>query len=126
MISYQFPVADVQRETNHNCPHHRDHHQSTTYYYYYYYSPTSKPSQPQKIFYPQSYCNQRTEIKDDRKIDHFILQSGYLEKVYWAVVVAQLAERWLPTPEVRSSNRDIVQILEHLFTVICNYKTIIK
>ena len=44
-----------------------------------------------------------------------------LEK--WAVLVAQLVERSLLTPEVRSSNR---QTLYYLYTVYCIEKTEIK
>ena len=44
-----------------------------------------------------------------------------------AVVVAQLVERLLLTPEVCSSNPVIVKIsIEHLFTVNCIEKTKVK
>ena len=46
---------------------------------------------------------------------------------FWVVVVAQLVERLLPTPEVRGSNPVIFKIyIEHLFAVNCIEKTKIK
>ena len=43
---------------------------------------------------------------------------------HWAVVLAQLVERLLPKPEVRSSNPVISKIyIEHLFAVKCIEKT---
>ena len=45
----------------------------------------------------------------------------------WAVVVAQLVKRSLPTPKVRSSNPFISKLnIEHLFSVNCIQKTKIK
>ena len=45
--------------------------------------------------------------------------------VIGAVVVVQLVEWWLPTPEVNGSNPIICKFCtEHLFTVNCNEKTI--
>ena len=44
----------------------------------------------------------------------------------WAVDVAQLLERSLPTPEVRSSNPAIGKLSYGMFTVNCIEKTKIK
>ena len=39
------------------------------------------------------------------------------ENFLWAVVVAQLAEQLLPTPEIRGSNQDIGKVLSTYSTI---------
>ena len=60
--------------------------------------------------------------------DMFIFDSFLTNKHYlWAVVVAQLVEQLLPTPQVRSSNQVICKIyIQNLFTLNCIEKTNIK
>ena len=44
-------------------------------------------------------------------------------KIKWAVVVAQLVQRSLPTPVVRSLNPVMVKTLYYLYTASCIEKT---